>query len=592
VSGLDRLRRSFFVCVGPLAFAAAAHAQVSPGPLASAHRELDTPLQCFQCHPKAGASGGAMDLRCLACHTEVAWMKERHRGFHARVTQPCAKCHPDHGGRDFKLVAWDEGTPEKFDHQRTGWALEGKHAALACRSCHKPEFQHSEATAKIRAHDHAQSWLGLETACASCHTDPHRGQLGAECQKCHVAAAWKPAPGFDHAKTAYPLTGKHAGLMCANCHEAPQLALAHDAKGVAIPQYKPLPHADCVSCHRDPHAGRFGKTCMSCHTTDSFQNIRKAGFNHDQTRYPLRGKHAALECATCHDEKTAWGKKPPFAACGSCHREMHAGLATLAGKPADCSACHDVNGFHPSTFPLAQHQLSKYPLEGRHATILCNTCHAKLPATDAATAALGDARVAMRPEHDACIACHNDPHQGRFSGGGEHARARGCLACHGMNTFHPSLVDDAMHATFAFKLEGAHRAVPCQACHAELNAAPAASSLRSAHGNARALRFAESAVRCASCHQSPHGDQFAARKDHGACESCHDQDSFQPASHFDHVHGASFVLDGAHQRVACAACHRSEKTSVGHTRVIYRPVASRCVDCHSAGDPAHAPAPH
>ena len=30
--------------------------------------------------------------------------------------------------------------------------------------------------------------------------------------------AWKPAPGFDHAKTAWPLTGRHAAVGCERCH--------------------------------------------------------------------------------------------------------------------------------------------------------------------------------------------------------------------------------------------------------------------------------------------------------------------------------------------------------------------------------------
>ena len=567
------------MCAALLAWAALARAQVSPGPLAAAHQELDKPLQCFQCHPKAG---GAMEPRCLACHTEVAWMKAHNRGYHARVREACAKCHPDHGGRDFKLIAWDGGAPEKFHHDQAGFVLEGKHATLECRACHKPEFQRSPVVASMKVKDHAKSWLGLETACASCHNDPHHGQLGAECAKCHNASAWKPAAGFDHAKTAYPLLGKHATLECAKCHLAERLQLAHDDKGQPIPLYKPLAHADCTPCHNDPHAGRFKGACSSCHSVEDFHSIKKAGFNHDLTRYPLRGKHASLECASCHDPKTAWGKKPPFERCGSCHRDAHAGLATLAGKPADCAACHRVDGFHPSTFTVAQHKSSRYPLEGAHAAAECGACHVRRAESAAVVAALGVARVEMRPPHGACTECHNDPHGGRFVAGGERPHAEGCLACHSMGAFRPSRVDIALHAKYSFPLEGAHRAVPCQACHAELTAAPAASSLKAA-AHPRVLRFAESKRACASCHENPHGDQFAKRADRGACESCHGADAFAPASRFDHTRDASFKLDGAHARVACAACHRSERLASGKTRMIYRPVPGRCVDCHAPG---------
>ena len=165
-----------------LAGSVPARAQVSPGPLSNAHASLDGATQCFQCHAaKLGKSG--MDERCLACHTEIGWMKTRNRGTHARLNgKECVSCHPDHGGRDFKLIVWGSGTPEKFDHQQTGYALEGKHAQAACAKCHKPDFQRSGAVPLIRRKDKSASWLGLETACKDCHQDFHRGQLGTQCE--------------------------------------------------------------------------------------------------------------------------------------------------------------------------------------------------------------------------------------------------------------------------------------------------------------------------------------------------------------------------------------------------------------------------
>ena len=89
-----------------------ARAQVSPGPLASPHADLDGTTQCFRCHQKDTGKVG-MDRRCLDCHTEIALMRTHQRGYHARKSeQTCASCHPDHGGRSFALVAWDGGAPE------------------------------------------------------------------------------------------------------------------------------------------------------------------------------------------------------------------------------------------------------------------------------------------------------------------------------------------------------------------------------------------------------------------------------------------------------------------------------------------------
>jgi hypothetical protein len=565
-----------------VALAGAARAQVSPGPLAEAHKELDTGLKCLQCHPPAG---GSMDARCLDCHTEIASMKARNRGFHARVKDACGKCHPDHGGRDFQLIAFDEGAPAKFDHRRTGWVLEGKHDSLACDKCHKPEFQKDSVMTVLKRRDHARSWLGMQTFCNSCHADYHHGQLSLECQNCHGNASFKPALKFDHAKARFPLTGKHQKVECAKCHLATdRLAIQLDEKGRPIPLYKPLQFDDCNDCHKDVHDGKFGKTCAGCHVTDNFHVIKKASFNHDQTKYPLRGKHATVECAKCHDPKTAFGRKPKFDTCGVCHKDAHAGQATIAGKPADCDACHRVEGFATSIFTVEKHQLSKYPLEGKHMTADCSGCHMQLEDTPANVTKYGPSRVSMRPVHTQCTDCHLDPHDGRFSPGGERGQVKNCLSCHTLAAFRPSLYDAAMHAKARFVLDGAHRATPCIGCHEELKQAPASSTLRGAK-NARKLRFADSRQRCAACHESPHGDQFAKRKDKGACEGCHGSDAFAPAVKFDHQRDSQFKLDGVHVRVACSGCHRTEILGSGKTRVIYRPVPHRCEDCHGANLP-------
>ncbi len=560
-------------------------AQVSPGPLAAPHGSLEGNSQCLQCHATRGQSAG-MDERCLACHKEVAWMRTAKRGFHARTgAKDCASCHPDHGGRDFALVEWPGGSPAKFDHAGgAGFALEGAHAKLECAKCHQPALQKSPAAALIRKKDRAKSWLGLQTACADCHADPHRGQLGGACTSCHSQEAWKPARGFDHAKSRFPLTGEHAKVECAKCHATPAVAKAVDAKGQPAPQWKPLPHADCANCHRDPHAGRFKAACAKCHTTAGWKAINRTGFDHDATRYPLRGKHAAVACEKCHDPKApGGGAKPRFAQCLDCHRDAHAGTATLAGGPADCAACHTVAGWRPSTYTVAAHATSAYPLEGAHARAECSGCHARRPDSPANRAALGTALVALRPKAAACTDCHADPHAGRFRPGGPRAKADDCRACHGPGAWRPSRYDARAHESAAWRLEGAHLAVPCAACHAELKAKPAAATLAANAAAMRPLRFEEKASACADCHRDPHLGQFAKRRDRGACEGCHDTGAFAPASRFDHDRDSAYRLDGAHRRVACRACHEPKPGPDGRPVVTYRPTPTRCEACHVAG---------
>jgi hypothetical protein len=579
------LARGFLVATIALA-AAPVRAQVSPGPLAAAHAALDGATDCFRCHARGTGKSG-MDQRCLACHTEVGWMRARQRGFHARVAnQACASCHPDHGGRGFALVAWDGGRPEGFAHARAGWTLAGRHAEIACRDCHKPAFQRSGAVPLLRVKDRARSWLGLEPACGSCHADPHRGRLGSDCLACHDQAKWSPAPRFDHARTRYALTGAHARLACADCHTTAQVNGGTDARGALRPRWSPVPHADCVSCHRDPHAGRFRGACAACHTTAGWRAVNAKGFDHDQTRYPLRGAHAAVRCDDCHAAARG-GKRPRFASCTDCHADAHRGTATVAGGAVDCAACHTVDRFTPSTWPRSEHARTRYPLLGAHAATACAGCHTRAAAGSAEAATLGSARVRMRPGSGTCVTCHHDPHAARFTPRVANAAAGGCTTCHSMLAFRPASYDARAHAASAYPLEGAHRAVACQACHEELRAAPAASSLPG--GRHRALRFESRARACADCHQDPHGGQFKARADGGRCEACHDVAAFAPATRFVHDRDTGFRLQGVHARTPCAACHRSTTRADGTRLTIYRPTPSRCESCHTPGGGASRP---
>ena len=104
-------------------------------------------------------------------------------------------------------------------------------------------------------------------------------------------------------------------------------------------------------------------------------------------------------------------------------------------------------------------------------------------------------------------------------------------------------------------------------------------------GVQRKLSFAEKHDRCEVCHATPHGSQFASRKDGGACETCHDTEGFRPAARFDHKQGVAFVLDGAHAKVPCARCHPSQSLPDGKVITIYRPLPLRCEACHQGGSP-------
>jgi hypothetical protein len=71
----------------------------------------------------------------------------------------------------------------------------------------------------IKMKDLSKSFFGQSPSCIPCHSDPHKGQLGNECTKCHNVKSWKAAKDFDHSKTRYPLTGLHIKVPCEKCHK-------------------------------------------------------------------------------------------------------------------------------------------------------------------------------------------------------------------------------------------------------------------------------------------------------------------------------------------------------------------------------------
>lgn len=557
---------------------------MSPGPLAAAHAALDGPLDCFRCH---GTGERGLDRHCLACHKEIAATIDAGSGLHGRQRlAECARCHPDHAGRDFALIQWEEGSPERFDHAKTGYSLEGKHARLGCDKCHQAKFAVSPIAKLAPGRDRAHGYIGLDRACASCHDDPHAGALGRACDQCHTVEGWEPASRFRHDASAYPLTGKHATTRCDACHRAARLALPADARGRPGARWKPLPYGECSDCHDDPHAGRLGPACGRCHVTDDFKTIVRDQFDHDRTRYPLRGRHRGVKCVACHDPRSPRGTMLRFDTCDACHRDAHGGTASIGGASADCAACHSVETFKPSTFTIAMHGKSGYPLVGKHAVVACAACHPKR--TGIAASGLGPAAVQLRLAHAACTDCHRDPHRGRFDAGGERAQARGCLACHDETGFRPTTYDIVAHAQSRFPLTGAHRAVPCSQCHKALAGARPTSGPGSAREEGPPLEFRERFVSCRDCHDTPHGTQFDARDDRGACETCHGVEKFKPATAFNHRRLTAFPLTGVHERVPCARCHPERITESGAREVVYRPLPHECRDCHIKLVPTHA----
>ena len=551
----------------------------SPGPLSSAHATLEGIKNCTQCHI---AGGQLSEQRCLDCHSELKTRVAQHQGLHGRLRDSernCASCHHEHQGRKVALVDWGTGGKEKFDHARTGFPLLGKHAQARCDQCHVDRFITDPAVQKIRAsHPEHQTFLGVAVTCATCHFDEHRGQLSQQCRDCHVEKAWKPAPGFSHAKTDFLLEGKHREVACLKCH-ARSLDIETPSKskigpvGESFSRFKPVAHASCVDCHKDPHENRFGQDCKSCHTVEGWTSVRQvdsARAFHQKTKFPLQGAHAQVACKACHGpgpDGPAVFKGLRFDTCNVCHVDAHLGQVGTQ----TCDRCHSVQSFLPARFEVADHQKA-FPLEGAHAAVACLLCH-KADANLALRATPLRAWLSRRGRRDAvsvvsfhpqgkpsrCDTCHANPHGAQFQ---DRVTTSGCTDCHVVSSFSAVRFD---HATTRFPLTGKHMDLPCASCHL-------------ADGSG-AVRYRPLEVACASCHGDVHAGQFA-KAGVTDCTRCHKDTGFKPSTFEHRAPFTTFALEGKHATLSCASCHREIAAGRDAHVTRYKGVPQACAGCH------------
>jgi nitrate/TMAO reductase-like tetraheme cytochrome c subunit len=320
----------------------------TPFPLKGAHQQTD----CAQCHDMGLSPAfifqdklGVAVNACNQCHEDV---------HEERFGTDCAVCHNE---RSFSAVDEDE-----FDHSLTDFHLKGKHQGVDCRECHAESFIepvphqecaachedyhdgafvaskeprredrdcrecHSEegfdltlytlethnlsrfpldgahlATPCFACHLQEDQWVfrNLGETCIDCHEDVHRGFISEEyypdqnCQSCHSTQSWEDNV-FDHSQTGFELTGAHAQQACMKCHAA---AEGRTDKYAGFQNTS----SDCQSCHESVHHNQFAQggatDCARCH---HFENWSIEYFDHNNTKFPLEGRHAEIACQDCH----------------------------------------------------------------------------------------------------------------------------------------------------------------------------------------------------------------------------------------------------------------------------------------------------
>jgi hypothetical protein len=568
-----------------LAGATAAHADLfSPGPLAKPHQNLEGLSNCTQCHV---AGQQLAPQTCLNCHTELKGRWEKSAGYHGRLPaekkNACESCHHEHQGRDFALVSWGSGGKKAFDHKLSGWPLEGAHAKAECGDCHDTRrIDEGPILQMLKKQPGRETYLGLPTKCAACHFDEHRGQVGQDCKSCHVEKAFDPPVGFNHDQTDYPLRGQHKKVECKGCHPSlkdPEGKTEFPpAKHESYLKFSPLDFRACTDCHKDPHEGRFGQRCQSCHVVEGWKIVRDGRKDrefHDKTKFPLKGEHEDVECRLCHGPfpgKKAVFKGLPSASCADCHFDAHLGQMTIARKDGrtQCDTCHSVEGFLPPRFDAETHKKTEYPLEGAHRAVGCRACHTaaasvldKIPAATKRTMTVQKRKPLFSPrtfqfaklKTDRCESCHKDVHAGQFKAA--------CSSCHAAETFKLPKFD---HSKTRYPLEGGHAEVPCTGCHGA--------------DQTGVVRYAPLPMTCEGCHADEHLGQFAQGKKPAECGKCHQVKDWKSLLFEHRPPFTEYLLDGAHAKVKCERCHARVK--VGRASVArYKPLPSACEGCHS-----------
>ncbi len=529
---MNRFRGNIILVLIPVFFTGNGFAQISPGELSKAHAHLEGLSNCTKCHILGEKETTA---KCLECHKEIKNQIAVKKGYHASSEvqgKKCAECHGEHFGRDFQLVRFDENN---FNHNLTGYQLEGKHSEIKCADCHKPELIHKKLSQKK-----GETYLGLGTDCLSCHDDYHQNTLSNNCITCHNQEKFRPAPLFNHAKTEFPLIGKHLSVDCAKCHKTEL------RNGNNFQQFVEIEFASCTNCHEDVHKNKFGSDCLKCHSEFSFHEVKNlTTFNHEKTDYPLRGRHVYVDCKKCH--KVNYTKALAHSRCTSCHNDYHEKQFLKNGVSPDCNECHSINGFSPSHYGIEKHNQTAFKLEGGHMATPCFDCHKK------------EEKWNFNIENQ-CINCHENIHKNYITE--KYIPEDNCKSCHSVNAWKEVSFD---HKTTDFELLGKHQTVSCRECH-----------FKNDDGKKVNQQFKWENQNCTSCHNDIHFNQFDI-SGLTRCENCHTNDNWKP-DRFNH-NNTRFQLDGKHEGLECKLCHKPT-SGLSRNYIVYKFEDISCKSCH------------
>ena len=364
--------------------------------------------------------------------------------------------------------------------------------------------------------------------------------------------------------TATPAPPPQAGLATRTPSVTiqPHVVLFPPGSPGALHKFYPLTgkHAqlDCLSCHSE---GRFAGTanlCESCHL-----EMRPAG-------------HFPGECSLCHYPSTwseihfehAGSAATDCAACHTIHRPP-------GHSPGQCSSCHTTSAWTPASFnheavgatDCAGCHSNRKP--ANHYDGQCSACHSTSPWTPATF----DHQAAGATN---CAGCHSNRKPANHYDGQ-------CSSCHTTSAWTPARFNhEAVGATdcagcHSNRKPANHYDGQCSACHTTSSWTPASFNHQAA-----------GATDCMSCHSA----RRPANHYEGQCSQCHNTSSWAGAT-FNH----SFPINhkGANGQCSlchpsggsawtCYNCHDQAETEKHHDEKDIFDIASHCISCHPTGD--------
>ena len=425
-----------------------------------------------------------------------------------------------------------------FDHNTTGFRLDGAHIRESCESCHIQGL-----------------FRGTPRDCTQCHRPggrapgktPSHVPTTAACDACHLSVAWAPST-FRHRSNQGVAVGS-----CASCH--------NNSSAHGKPANHIVTSAACDSCHRTTawipagytHANVVPGSCASCHN-----GARATG--KPAAHIPTTGS-----CDLCHGIGTTFtpvsagvtalhtAMVGPVAAgnCSTCHsgafvsQNAHVKPANHIETTAQCDSCHTST----STWATAafDHALVTPPVTG-----ICSSCHG--------SAALGKPSSHV-PTTQQCDVCHTNFVAFRPATMNHAGTAGQCVSCHGGGFVAANaLAKPASHIPTTSQ---------CDACHVNGFAAWAPA----------AMNHSGTAGRCITCHSGGFLAQNAQTKPAthipttAQCDSCHQSTTSWATRIFNHELASPPVAG------RCSSCHNG--TSALGKPNTHVPTAAQCDSCHT-----------